>query len=146
MHRLPLGLVLAALVVILIGACGPEPVSIEDVPVFPGATPVKQGQDEFVDLMVESIKESSSAEGVEVEIGLYTLPDGVTMEQLRGFYDEELAAADWKTESGLANEIEYFRSVGWSRRAGGEDQVLVVGHITDVAEDGTYLMLGLFSR
>jgi hypothetical protein len=143
---MPLGHLLVAAVVILTGACGPEPVSMEDVPVFPGATPVKQGQNELVDLMVGSIKESSSAEGVDVEVRLYALPGGVAMEQLRGFYDRELAAADWESESGLTSEIEYFRSVGWSRRAAGGDQVLVVGHITDIAEDSTYLMLGLFSQ
>jgi hypothetical protein len=130
----------------LTAACGTEPVSLSDVPVYPGAQPMDRGQNEFADQMVDAIKESSGKENVATELKLYSLPVGETWSDVTGFYSTELADSDWQAQQDLTEESEIFNSLGWTRGGGASEQALVVGHIADVTGDGAFLILMLFSE
>jgi hypothetical protein len=139
-------LLVGLLAAMLITACGTEPVSLDDVPVYPGAEAMDRGQNEFADQMVDAIKESSGKENVDTDLKLYSLPPEATWSDVASFYSAELADGDWGAQQDLTEESEIFSSLGWTRGGGASEQALVVGHISDVTGDGAFLILMLFSE
>lgn len=137
---------LTILVLTLAAACGAEPVTMSDVPMYPGAEPMAPEQSAMADQLADIIRDSSGSEGVSVEVTAYSLPDGTTWDQVRGFYESELAGSEWNLENDLRNESDIFNTVGWSRGSGASEQALVVGHVSDVSSGGAFMIVGLFSE
>lgn len=146
LHRTILTFVLTALVLLAVAGCGTEPVSIGDIPVYPGAEPMERGQNAMADELADVIKESSGGEGVNVDINLYSLPSDTTWEDIKGYYNGEIASTDWQTEADLGTESEVFSTIGWSRGGGASEQALVVGYVADILGGGAFMIVGLFSE
>jgi hypothetical protein len=139
-------LVVGVLAVLLVVACGTDPVSMSDIPVYPGAEPMERGQNEFADQMADAIRDSSGKEDVAADLKLYSLPADAAWSDVKSFYDANLEDGDWRTQQDLAEESEVFSSLGWTRGSGASEQALVVGHIADLLGDGAFLILMLFSE
>lgn len=137
---------LAIVVVLFAASCGPQPVSLADVPVYPGATPMGLGQNEMVDELAGIIERSSGSEGVNVEVELYALPQNTAWDALKNYYDGELASSDWELEQDLGNESDVFSTRGWGRGSGSNEQALVVGYIADPVIGNAFLILGLYTE
>jgi hypothetical protein len=130
----------------LLLACGAEPVTMGDVPVYPGAEPMAGGQSQMADELAGIIRDSAGGEGVDVEINLYSLSAEVSWDDIKTYYNRELAGTDWTAEDELSTESEVISTVGWSRGRGASQQALVVGHVVDVLGEGAFMIIGLFSE
>lgn len=146
LHKTVLTFVLAALILLAVAGCGTEPVSISDIPVYPGAESMAPGQNEMADGLADVIQESSGGEGVNVDIKLYSLPADTTWEDIKSYYNGEMAGTDWKTEADLGNESEVFSTIGWSRGGGASEQALIVGYVADILGGDAFMIVGLFSE
>jgi hypothetical protein len=138
--------VLTILVLMLVAGCGTEPVPISDIAIYPGATLMEVGQNTMADELAETIRTSAGAEGVSVEVNLYSLPEGTTWEDVKSFYDDEIGGTDWTPESDLTTETDFFSTIGWSRGSGAGEQALTIGYAADVLGSGAFLLIGLFSE
>lgn len=139
-------LLLGALVGLLLLACGTEPVMISDVPVYPGAEPMAGGQSQMADELAGIIRNSAGGEGVGVEINLYSLSAEISWDDIKTYYNRELAGTDWTAEDQLTTESEVISTVGWGRGRGASEQALIVGHVVDVRGEGAFMIVGLFSE
>jgi hypothetical protein len=146
LQKAVLRFVLCVLALVLLAACGTEPVSLSDIPVYPGVKPMERGQNAFADQMADAIKESSGKEDVSAELKLYTLPAGAAWSDVKSYYVDNLADGDWQTEQDLAEESDIFSSLGWTRGGGASEQALVVGHLADITGEGAFLIVMLFSE
>jgi hypothetical protein len=139
-------LLLGAWVAFLVLACGTEPVTMTDVPVYPGAVPMEVGQSQMADELAGIIQDSAGGEGVGVEINLYSLSTDTAWEDIKSFYTRELDGTDWAVEEQLTTESEVISTIGWGRGRGASEQALIVGHVVDVLGEGAFMIIGLFSE
>jgi hypothetical protein len=139
-------LLLGAFVGSLLSACGTEPVTMGEVPVYPGAEPMAVGQSQMADELASIIRNSAGGEGVGVEINLYSLSADVSWNDIKDYYSRELADTDWTMEDQLTTESEVISTVGWGRGRGASEQALIVGHVVDVVGEGAFMIIGLFSE
>jgi hypothetical protein len=140
---------LAALVVLVLlslAACGTPPATLTDIAVFPGATPLEAGQNEMADTVSQAMIDSMSQENVKSEVKLYSVPAGVTWDEVKSFYTDQLSGTDWKADSDLSNESELFSAVGWTRGSLASEQALIVSHGADVTGSGAFLIVLLISE
>jgi hypothetical protein len=138
--------VLMILILVSVVSCGTEPVAVSEIPVYPGATLMERGQNSIVDELANTIRTSAEAEGVIVEMNLYSLPEGTTWDDVKSFYNDELGNTDWMSESNLATETDFFSTIGWSRGSAASEQALTIGYAADVLGNGAFLLIGLFSE
>jgi hypothetical protein len=137
---------LGAFVGFLLLACGTEPVTMGEVPVYPGAEPMAGGQSQMADELAGIIRDSAGGEGVGVEINLYSLSADVSWDDIKSYYSRELAGTDWTAQDELTTESEVISTIGWGRGRGASEQALIVGHVVDVLGDGAFMIIGLFSE
>jgi hypothetical protein len=130
----------------LLLACGTEPVTMSDVPVYPGAELMASGQNQMADELAGIIRNSAGGEGVGVEINLYSLPVEISWDDIKTYYNRELAGTDWTVEDELTTESEVISTIGWGRGSGASEQALIVGHVVDVLGEGAFMIIGLFSE
>jgi hypothetical protein len=142
--RLPaLLLVLVALVALT--ACGGEPVSFEELPIHPAASPLDAGSHPMADSVADSFRQAVGQEGVQLDMQLYALPDETSWEEIQSFYAESLAG-DWKSEPRLSQDSSAFKTVGWARGALAGEQGLAVGYGPPLLGSPPFLMVALFSE
>lgn len=146
MRRVLSAFVLMSLVLTLVVGCGAEPVAIGDIAIYPGATLMQVGQNTMADELADTIRTSAGAEGVSVEVNLYSLPEGTTWEGVKSFYSNEIGSDEWTAEPDLTTETDFFSTIGWSRGSGASEQALTIGYAADVAGSGAFLLVGLFSE
>jgi ABC-type glycerol-3-phosphate transport system substrate-binding protein len=145
-YKMVLMFILSTLILLAVAGCGTEPLLMSDIPVYPGAESMARGQNEMADSLADVIKESSGGEGVDVEIDLYSLPPDTTWEDIKGYYNGEIADTDWQVEAELGNESEVFSTIGWSRGGGASEQALIVGYVADIIGGDAFMIVGLFSE
>jgi hypothetical protein len=138
--------VLFVLLALSLAACGTEPISIGEIPIYPGAELMERGQNEMADEMADVIRESSGGEGIAAEVNLYSLPAGTAWGDVKAFYQGELADTDWDPEGDLNEETDFFSSLGWSRGGATNEQALIAGYVGDMLGSGAFLIIGLFSE
>ncbi len=150
-------LVLAVLLLALV-ACGDSPATLEDIPAYAGATAVKSGEDPIADTLVQNMEQDASLRG-DLGVGgsiaqmAYRLPDGTTWDQVKSFYDKELDAAGWESGVGgpggdLASSImesvstdnPLFQTAIWSK---GKQTLTLVRSVNPTNEDQPYLIMSL---
>jgi hypothetical protein len=122
--KLLLGCVLTVSLMLTFG-CGGGGVSLSDLPLFPGATELKAGDSNLGNTLknnMETDKKMRDAMGPLAAKGSteqkgFSLPAGSTWNDVKAFYDKELAAMGWK--SGLGGAAGKFVDVNKVMNAGG---------------------------
>jgi hypothetical protein len=137
---------LALLVLLLIAACGAQPIAIDQVPVYPGAQPMERGQNTLADSVADAMRQSAGEQGLNTQFRFFALPGGTTWDDVKGFYSDEMASAGWTPESALNVEGGAFQAIGWSRGSGNNQQALMVAYVSDVTGEGAFAIAGLFSK
>lgn len=135
----------ALLLVGVLAGCGSDPISLREVPLYPGAEPLQSGQNQLADPMVARMELLAGQRGLFAEMESYAVPAGTTWDDIRSFYEEALAGEGWQPVPDLTVEEETIRFVGWSRGKEERQQSLVVGYVPDVAGEGAFLVIGVFS-
>jgi hypothetical protein len=139
-------------------ACGGRPVAVSDIAVYTGATLLRAGEDPIADTLIQNMEQDASMRtnigvGGSIEQTAYRLPAGTTWEQVKGFYDKELAAAGWKSGAGgpagsMASSImesanagnTLFQTAIWSK---GKQTLTLVRNVNPTNEAEVYLMMSL---
>lgn len=86
---------------------GSSPATPEELPVYPGATALQEGQSTIADTLAQNEQQDAAMReamgalggGGKLEQKGFQLPAEATWEQVKAFYDKELPAAGW--DSGL---------------------------------------------
>lgn len=141
--------ILPVIVVLLMGVvvgCGAKPVTLSDVPIYPGAEPLAAGQNQIADPMVARMELLAGQSGLYAEMERYAVPAGATWSDIRTFYQEALSGDGWTSVPDLTVEEETIRFLGWSRGEGESQQSLVVGYVPDVGGEGAFMVVGVFSK
>ena len=144
-HRLATTFAVFVLVTLL-AACGGEPVTFAELPIPPEAQPLDSGANLFADQIAASLSESFSAASSSAEISVYTLPPSANWEQLKGFYAEQLAGSDWRSEPDLSEESETLSMVFWGRGSFASEQGLAVAYVPPLMGGEPLLMVALVSE
>jgi hypothetical protein len=134
------------LFVAALAACGGEPVAFADLPIPPEAQPLESGANAFADQIAASLSESFSTASSSAEISMYTLPATASWEGLKGFYAEQLAGSDWRSEPELSQESEALSMVFWGRGSLASEQGLAVAYVPPILSDEPLLMVALVSE
>lgn len=97
-------IVLIALSLLSLAACGSPPATLNDIPAYPGATELQPGESILGDTLAQNNQTDAALRG---QLGVggkteqkgYSLPKDATWDQIRNFYDEELKSSGWATDS-----------------------------------------------
>jgi hypothetical protein len=146
MRKSLLSFLLAILILFLAAACGAQPITIGDLPAYPGSTPLETGQNSVADSVVNSMQQSAGQQGLKAQFRLLSLPADTTWDDVKSFYTTEMARRQWKPESAMDVTGGAFQATGWSQGTGDAQQALVVGYVPDVGGEGAFAILGLFSK
>ncbi len=99
-------LLLLSILGALLAACTPEPVKMENLPVYPGVQP---SSDPNAAKLIESLNEqlkSSSPNMENIETKTYAIPKDTTWDAVEKYYTEQLSKDDWKSDPQLVfNEV-----------------------------------------
>lgn len=122
-----LATLLFALILTLVAACGTQPVALADIPVYPGATELKPGESPIGDTLgsnnqQDALLRSQLNLGGKTEQKGFQMPAGVTWDQVRSFYDEQLKQTGWASNNLVGGILEQanqgndsFRIANWQR-------------------------------
>ncbi len=107
-------LVLTLVGLIFMSACsmmgGNSPVSINDIPVYPGATELKPGDSTLANTLaknsqqITAMSQSTGAGGKTDQKGL-ALSQDVTWDAVKKFYDDKLKSTGWSEPNGMVSNI-----------------------------------------
>jgi hypothetical protein len=143
---------------VILSACGSDPVTVNDLPVYPNAVALEPGDDPIADTLANNAQQDAALRanigvGGSVNQKAYRLPEGTTWEQVKSFFNAELDSAGWESGlGGLAGDLtgdilesanagnEFFQTAMWSK----DKQNLTVFRMTDTTNpDQPYLILSL---
>jgi hypothetical protein len=95
----------------LLSACGSKPVTLADLPVYPGASELQAGESTIADTLQNNgqqdaaLREAMGAGGSTVQKG-FDLPADAGWDQVKSFYVEQLKSGGWaEGMSGPAGNI-----------------------------------------
>jgi len=131
-------LIVTLLLCLSLAACAAQPVTIGELPVYPGAEPLEPDEFSLAGKVLEAMEASAEEQGLPAKFALYTLPADSTWEDITAFYQDELAGTDWVPAPDLDSESEVFKGVGWSRASGNTEQSLVVNYVPKVLAEGAF--------
>lgn len=143
--RIVLALTLLALITTM-AACGGQPATFAEIPIPAEAQPLAAGENKLADQMASNLTKSLSANSSATEVKMYTLPQAIGWDQLKGFYSEKLAGTDWKNEAELSQETEIFKMAFWDRGSFASEQGLAVGYVPSLPGSSPLLMVALISE
>lgn len=142
----------------LLAACGSDPATISDIPAYPNATALQEGEDPIADTLAQNMEQDaqlreSMGMGGDLEQMAYRLPAGTTWEQVQSFYNDELADAGWESGMGgpggsLASDImnsvnssnELFQTASWNQD---KQIVTIIRNMDPTNEENVYLFISL---
>ena len=93
-------LLMLLLSALLLGACGSKPVTLADLPVYPGATELKPGESTIADTLKNNgqqdaaVRQAAGVGGSTTQKG-FDLPADATWDQVKAFYTDKLKASGW---------------------------------------------------
>jgi hypothetical protein len=103
---------LLAIAAVALAACGgsAQPVTLNDIPAFTGAKEFKPGESTIGDTLAKNMQTNAAltqamGTGGKLEQKGFQLPDGTTWDQVQKFYDDNLKAAGWGTNSTAASVL-----------------------------------------
>lgn len=148
-------LISSSIIILAVLACnsilpfGNSTASINDLPVYPDAVQLKEGENNIADTLAQNEEQNAalnqalgSLGGGNLEQRGFQLPSEATWEQVKGFYEKELGAAGWSSGlGGVANSFvdvnaimetanqgnELFQTAIWSK----DKQTLTLVMVTD---------------
>ncbi len=153
-------LFVSILTVVLLSACGmiggTSPVSIGDIPAYPGATELKAGDSTLANTLaknsqqITALSQSAGAGGKTEQKG-YALPADATWDAVKKFYDDKLKGAGWSepnsTVSGILSQVntanDAFQTVVYQR---GNQNLSVIRVMIDPTTKQTVLIFSLTTR
>ncbi len=141
-----LRLMAAALVLLLLAACGAEAISIDQIPPYPGAQQIERGQNSLADSVADAMRQSAGEQGLNAQFRFFSLPGGTSWDDVNGFYSDQMRRAGWEPEPALDVQGDAFQAVGWTRGTGTGQQALVVSYVPDVTGEGAFAIVALFSK
>jgi hypothetical protein len=118
---------LVALAVVVLAACGGKPAALSDIPSYPGATELQPGESRLADTLAQNNQADTALRG---QLGVggkteqkgYSLPSDASWDQVKGFYEEQLKAGGWGTNSMVSSIMEQanqgndmFRTANWQK-------------------------------
>ena len=65
---------------------------------------------------------------------------------MKGFYGEALGGGDWKAAAELDSSTDTISTAGWQRGSLASEQVLVLGFVPPLLDEGPVLIVSLFSE
>ncbi len=105
---------IALVAVILLSGCsmigGSSPVSVNDLPVYPGAAELKAGDSRVADTLAKNSQQisalsQSTGVGGKTEQKGFSLPKDATWDAIKKFYDDKLKSAGWSEPNSMASNI-----------------------------------------
>jgi hypothetical protein len=144
-YKLIARLALSLLALCALAACGSPPVAFSSIPLPPDATRLQPGTNPLADSIANGFSQSMGKEGGTIEVYLYNLPAETQWDDVKAFYDGQIKD-DWKAETQLAQDIEAFKAVGWTRGSFASEQGLVVGYSPGFLDAPPFMMVALFSE
>ena len=117
-------------------ACGSKPAALSDIPAYPGATALQAGESALADTLAQNNQTDAAMRGQlgvggQTEQQGYSLPQDVTWEQVKGFYEDELKGDGWGTNSMVSGMMEQmgqgndvFKTANWQK--GGQSVTVVM--------------------
>lgn len=125
---------LALILLVAASACGGGKAdTAATLPVYPGATLLKPGEDPVADTLAKNMEQDaairqSAGVGGKIEQTAYKLPADASWDQIKAYFDKELTGAGWKSGMGgiggdIANQAleasnqanEYMKISMWSK-------------------------------
>ncbi len=146
------------LFVLLLTACGAKPVTVADLPVYPGATALKAGDDPIADTLTQNAAQDAeirAAAGVGggMEQQAFSLPADASWDAVSKFYTDELTADGWESGLGgpggdIANDImnqanagnDLFQTTIFSK---GKQSLTIIRSADPINADSLYLIFSL---
>jgi hypothetical protein len=130
------------LLLLLLAACGGSPpVTMSDIPRFPGATLVEPGQSEAGDNLAQSL----AGQALQSSVLVYRLPEGGSWEEVKAFYADELAKEGWNASMNLSPAAPS-ANAGWTRGSLDQEQALLLDLSSDDTTGEPFLLVALFSE
>jgi hypothetical protein len=119
---------LTLLVLALLTACGGSPpATVATMPVFPGATELKEGESTIADTLGQNnasdaaMREAMGVGGSTEQKG-FRLPADATWDSVKSYYDEQLKGQGWQTNSMIDSAMaqanagnDVFRTANWQK-------------------------------
>ncbi len=93
------------------GSSGSGPVTVNDIPAYPGATALQPGDSKVADTLAKNSQQitamsQSLGAGGKTEQKGFSLPQDATWDAVKKFYDDKLGSAGWGTpNSTVANVL-----------------------------------------
>ncbi|NWF80524.1 MAG: hypothetical protein HXY37_10830 [Chloroflexi bacterium] len=135
----------AAVLLLVLTACGAQPVALTAIPVFPEAVELQPGASAAADSMAESLLGAVSAD-LNGTIRRYRLPADSSWQAVERFYADALEDGGWQAAEELRSVSERFSSTGWLRGTAEREQVLLLSYLPAGADETPLLLVALFSE
>lgn len=147
---------MAALLMLALTACGgASPVTINDVPAYPGATEFKPGDSRLGATLAQNsqqitaLSQAAGAGGKTDQKG-FALPKDATWDAVKKFYDEKLKAGGWGEPGGVAGNVlaqvnatnDTFQTATYTR---GNQSLVVVRMVEPISKE-IWLIFSLNTR
>jgi hypothetical protein len=106
-----LSLLALGLLVFILSGCGGSAATVNDIPVYPGATELKEGENNVADTLAKNVEQDAALRqalntGGKTEQKGFQLSAETSWDQIKAFYDKELPAKGWtKGLGGIANSF-----------------------------------------
>jgi hypothetical protein len=107
-------ILLSLWVLVTLSACsmigGSSPVSVDDIPVYPGATELKPGDSTLANTLaknsqqITAMSQSAGAGGKTDQKG-FSLSQDTTWDAVKKFYDDKLKSAGWSEPNSMVSSI-----------------------------------------
>jgi hypothetical protein len=96
---------MAIVLLVVASGCGSKAASSADLPVYPGATELKPGEDPVADTLAKNMEQDASIRksmgaGGNIVQKAYRLPADGNWDAVKAFYDQKLKADGWKSGMG----------------------------------------------
>lgn len=149
-------LLLAVLTVFALAACGgSSKVALNDLPVYPDAVELKEGESAIADTLANNNQTDAALRGQvgvggSVEQKGFSLPAGTKWDDVKAFYEDKLKADGWGTNSMVSGIMEQanqgndmFQTANWQKN---KQNVTVMMVASPVNPDEKELILSLSSQ
>ncbi len=115
------------LLVALSGCSTLQPLAIESIPTYSKAQVLTEAK--LLELVkdIDAELQSNNPDIQNIQTKSYTVEKDITWEEIEGYYNEELAKSDWKTDADLVYNDAQTNVRGWIRGK----QALIVWYLHD---------------
>lgn len=105
-------LLVSLIALVALSACsligGTSPVTVNDLPAYPGATELKAGDSRLADTLAKNTQQitamsQSTGAGGKTEQRGFALPKDATWDAIKKFYDDKLKSTGWSENSLVGN-------------------------------------------